>query len=314
MKFKKCGLSKLPNSFSDEEREMKDYGDPPKIDPGQAARKGVPELAPYIPGKPIHEVQKEYGLKEVIKLASNECPLALPDSIAKKILEETQFLCRYPDGHCTRLRISLAQRLKVPPECLLFGNGADECIQLIALAFLNQGDEVLIPSPSFDSYERFTRMAGAEVIHVPLKDYRIDLDEVLDRINNRTKMIWLCSPNNPTGAVLPGKEFERFLERISEGIVVILDEAYREYVSTKNSAHAEDYLFDDGRVIGLRTFSKAFGLAGLRVGYLIGHPSVVEIIAKVRLPFNVNNLAQAAALCALKEEDFVKHHIGMIRK
>lgn len=286
---------------------------PPKIDPKEAAREGVMDLAPYIPGKPIHEVQREYGLTEVIKLASNECPLDPPSHIIQAMLEAGQHLCRYPDGHCQDLRGHLAQRLGLRPECLLFGNGAEECVRMVAQAFVNPGDLALISIPTFDAYETATRLVGGQVIRIPMKDFRIDVDAVLEGVDARTKLIWLGSPNNPTGTLLMEPELDRLLERLPEGKLVVLDEAYREYVARAQAADATKYLHDDGRVIGLRTFSKAFGLAGLRVGYLLAHPSLIDVIVQVKLPFNVSVPAQAAALKALEEEDFLKHHVRMIQ-
>jgi len=285
----------------------------PKVDPRRIARKGILELGAYVPGKATEEVKEAYGLEEVVKLASNECPLPLPDGLREVIEAEFVNLARYPDGHCRKLRRRVAAYLGVQEECLLFGNGAEECIRLIGQAFLNPSDAGLIPSPIFDAYETAIRMPGAKVVKVPIKDYQIDLEAMLSAVDRSTKIVWLCSPANPTGKIISRDAFEGFLSLLPENILVVLDEAYREFVADKRAAHAQDYIERDARVIGLRTFSKAFGLAGLRVGYLVAHPSVIEIVSMVKLPFNVNRLAQAAALSMLEEEDFVQNHVEMIQ-
>ena len=286
---------------------------PPKhIDPIQAARSGVAALKPYIPGKPIVEVKEELGLDEVVKLASNECPLPLPADAIQAIAREAGNLTRYPDGHCRLLKRELAARLDIDPACLVFSNGAEESIRLVAQTFVNQGDRVIIPAPIFDAYETASILCGGEVVPVPLCDYRIDLAAILEHVDSRTKIIWLCSPANPTGPTIKRAEFDTFLTRLPDHVLVVLDEAYREFVTEPDCAHSETYLFRDDRVIGLRTFSKAFGMAGLRVGYALAHPSVIELIAKVKLPFNVNVLAQALALQMLTDDSFVRNHTRMI--
>lgn len=285
-----------------------------RFDPIAAARKGIKELQAYIPGKPIVEVKEELGLNEVVKLASNECALALPKSVMASIAAEADDLTRYPDGHCRRLRRELSAWLGVEPDCLAFGNGAEECIRLVAQVFIDQGDVAIIPHPIFDAYATATILCGGEVERVPLKNYRIDLEGILNRVNDHTKLVWLCSPANPTGPVISSKEFDAFLAKLPERVVVVLDEAYREFVSEEGSAHTEHYLFKDDRVIGLRTFSKAFGLAGLRIGYVVAHPLITELIAKVKLPFNVNVPAQAAAIALLRETEFVQRHIEQVKQ
>ncbi len=293
---------------------MQYKGNPHAIDVRKIAKTGIFELCAYVPGKPIQEVKEEYGLEEVIKLASNECPLPLPEKVIQSIHEETKNLSRYPDGHCRKLRSRLSNQLGIPPECILFGNGAEECVRLISQAFLNRSDTGLSPSPIYDAYDTAVKMAGADVVTISLKDYRIDLDTTLQHVDNRTKIVWLCSPVNPTGTIITRKAFESFLEQLPEGILVVFDEAYLEFVSSKEAAHALDYLFADARVIGLRTFSKAFGLAGLRIGYIVAHPSVTEVISMVKLPFNVNALAQVAALMSLDETEFVKNYVRINAK
>ena len=285
-----------------------------RIDPLKTAGKQVLELQPFIPGKPIEELKSELGLEEIVKLSTNECPLEVPEGVIRAISEKAKELGRYPDGYCGKLRARLSARWGVPPECFLFGNGAEECLLLISLAFLNPGDVAIYPVPGFDAYAGCTAVAGGEVRRVPLKDFRLDFDAILDAVNERTKIVWVCSPNNPTGTVVSEKEMDRFLDRLPDDIVVVLDEAYHEFVTDPDKADATKYLEKDGRVIGIRTFSKAFSLAGLRVGYIMAHPKIVEVLTKVKMPFNVNALAQAAAVRAMDEEEFVRDFLEMVRR
>jgi len=283
-----------------------------QFNPVAAARQGVKDLQPYIPGKPIIEVKEELGLTEVVKLASNECTLPLPDNIIANIISEADNFGRYPDGHCRRLRRELATWLDINPVCLAFGNGAEECIRLIAQVFLDHGDIAILPDPIFDAYATATILCGGKVNKVPLKNYCIDLKAILKQVNHRTKLIWLCSPANPTGPIIKRTDFDSFLSKLPDRIVVVLDEAYREFVTADGCAHADHYLFKDDRVIGLRTFSKAFGMAGLRIGYVVAHPTIIELINKVKLPFNVNVPAQAAALGLLRQHKFMQEYIDLV--
>lgn len=285
---------------------------PKFIDPAQRARDGVLRLGAYVPGKPIDEVKREFDLDEVVKLASNESPLPPPENVVQAIVAAVENVPRYPDGHCTALRERVAAQINVPPASLLFGNGAEECVGLIGQAFLNPGDTGLIPTPIYDAYETAIQLPGATVVKVALKNFSIDLDGILTHVDDRTKIVWLCSPANPTGSIVYRREFDRFLDRLPAGVLVVLDEAYYEFVCSEGAAHAVDYLFRDDRVIGLRTFSKAYALAGLRIGYIVAHPQVIDIISMVKLPFNVNVLAQAAAMACLESDSFLTRHVAMI--
>ena len=286
---------------------------PLKLNPVSASKDEVINLKPYIPGKPIQEIKKRFGMDRVVKLASNECPVTMPEGIRKALVDAIENVKRYPDGHSLELRHALAEDLNIPAEATLVGNGAEECLNMIGQAFINPGDESIIPDPSFDSYRITTEFMGGEPVFVPLSGDHIDLDGLLERVSDRTKIIWICSPNNPTGTVISKPDFDAFLDRLAEGIVVVFDQAYWEYIVSRNPANSCDYLENDARVIGVRTFSKVFGLAGLRVGYLIAHPSVIDVIAKVKLSFNVNVLAQVAARAALREKQFKKDHLEMTR-
>ena len=288
------------------------YPKPQKLDPVAASKACVTGLAPYIPGKPIREIQKKFHLDQVVKLASNESGLDLPQGIRDAVINALPFVGKYPDGHACELREALGTDLGIPPDTILVGNGAEECLNMIGQAFLNPGDECIIPDPSFDSYRISSEFMEAVPVYVPLTDDCINFNALLTQVTGKTKIIWICSPNNPTGTVVSKTDFDLFLDRLPENIIVVLDQAYWEYIVSDDPADACRYLDSDARVIGVRTFSKVFGLAGLRIGYLTAHPNVIEVIAKVKLSFNVNVLAQAAATAAIKEKAFKRTHLAMI--
>ena len=295
-------------------REKFVQGDVRCFDFAGLARENVAEMLPYIPGKPILEVQEEYGLNKVIKLSSNECPFDLPPGLGEAVAKAAVGSNRYPDALCRRLRAKVAKKLGVGEENLIFSNGAEEGIRLIAQIFLNHGDAAVIPTPIFDAYSVATRLMGAKEICLPLKESRIDLGSILLACEQNTdvKLVWLCSPSNPTGDVLKKQELDNFLARLPQKIMVVLDEAYAEFVTDSAAARTEDYLGKDPRVIGLRTFSKAYGLAGLRVGYMVANPGVIELVNNVKLPFNVNSSALAAAEYMLDEQKFAKKHVALV--
>ena len=232
---------------------------PRHMDARQIARQGILELGAYVPGKPIDAVKQAYGLDSVIKLASNECQLPLPDDVIRAIHAQAVNLSRYPDGNCRQLSERLADHLSIAPDCLLFGNGAEECVRLIGQAFLDPGDNSLIPSPIYDAYDTAIRLPGAGVVKIPMRHYRTDLAGTLDRVDHRTKIVWLCSPANPFGTLVEKAELDDFLRRLPDNVLVVLDEAYFEYVSSPDAAHATDYLFDDDRSSGCEPFPRPTG-------------------------------------------------------
>ena len=278
------------------------------------AREHVAEMLPYVPGKPILEVREEYGLNKVVKLSSNECPFELPAGLGDAVATVALGGNRYPDALCRRLRAKVAAKLNVGEDNLIFSNGAEEGIRLIAQIFLNHGDTAIIPTPIFDAYSVATRLMGARECCLPLKGHRIDLDAVLQacKTEDKVKLVWLCSPSNPTGDILKKKELDDFLAELPQDIMVVLDEAYAEFVTDPEAARTEDYLGSDPRVIGLRTFSKAYGLAGFRVGYIVAQPGVIDLVNNVKLPFNVNIQALAAAEFMLDEEAFAAAHVDLV--
>ncbi|ACX52272.1 histidinol-phosphate aminotransferase [Ammonifex degensii KC4] len=266
-----------------------------------------PELSQveiYRPGKPIEEVKKELGLEEVVKLASNENPLG-PSPKAVAALEGLDHWHLYPEGSSYELRQALGKKLEIDPDSIIVGCGSSEVIQMLSLALLAPGDEVVIPVPTFPRYEPLARLMGANPVKVPLKDYRIDVEAVARALSPRTKLVYLCNPNNPTGTIVTREEVEWFLEKAGEGVLTVLDEAYCEYVTSPAYPDGLDFLRRGYNVVVLRTFSKIYGLAGLRIGYGVADRELVAELHRVREPFNVSSAAQIAALAALEDEEFV---------
>lgn len=261
---------------------------------------------PYVPGKPVGDVQREYGIDEVIKLASNENPLGC----SKKVLEtirNTNSLELYPDGNCTALKQELSNRLSLDCGEIILTNGSDEMVDMLAKTFINSGDEVIMSSLTFPRYFSVTKMMGAKPVVIPLKDWTYDLDGMLLALTDKTKFIWLCNPNNPTGTMFTEDALMHFLESIPKDVLVVYDEAYNEYVTRPDyPRHTERLLKDFPNLIIMRTFSKIYGLAALRIGYTLANKEIVKSIEKVRCPFNVNSIAQNAALAALCDQDFIK--------
>lgn len=274
-------------------------------------RDEIKDLSPYMPGKPIEDVKAEYNISEVIKLASNENPLGCsPDAI--ETIRSTTSLELYPDGNCTALKKELSSRLNLSCEEIILSNGSDEMIDMLAKTFLNKNDEVIMSAVTFPRYFTVTQMMGAKSVIIPLKDWTFDLDGMFGAVNDKTKLIWLCNPNNPTGTMFTEKELLRFLDSIPKNIIVVYDEAYNEYVTRDDyPRNTENLLKYYPNLIIMRTFSKIYGLAALRVGYTLANNNIIESIEKIRCAFNVNSIAQNAALAALKDDEFVKKSYDM---
>ncbi|MCK5581441.1 MAG: histidinol-phosphate transaminase [Candidatus Omnitrophica bacterium] len=264
------------------------------------------KIQPYQPGKPIDEVKRELGLKQVVKLASNETPYGPSPKVVKAMAQAAREVNRYPDGGCFYLRKELARRLKVYENQLVFGNGSDEIIVMAIRAFAGEGDEVVVAKPSFLIYDIASRVNGATVKSVPLKDFRYDLDGMKKAVTKKTKIIFIGNPDNPAGTYVTAGQLKKFLKSVRSDILVFLDEAYFEYVNDKDYPDAIKLLKAHKNLIVARTFSKMYGLAGLRVGYGIAHAEVVDILNRVREPFNINSIAQAAALAALKDQSYYR--------
>jgi len=261
----------------------------------------VLEIVPYTPGKPIEEVERELGLSEVAKLASNENPLG-PSPLALQAIRETvDGLHRYPDGGCHPLRQGLSRRLGVQPEELCFGNGSNEILELVARAFLGPGDEAVMGHPVFLIYRSICQAVGCRIREVPLKEFTHDLRGMLQMVTRATKVVFLGNPNNPTGTCVSPTDLEDFLRALPQDVILVVDEAYREYMPRYLQPDLLKHIRAGRHLLSLRTFSKVYGLAGLRIGYGIAPAPFVEVLDRVRQPFNVNALAQRAALAALDD-------------
>ena len=268
-------------------------------------RKCILRLTPYVPGKPIEEVKRDLGLSDVIKLASNENPLGPSPKAIEAMKNLAARVGLYPEGSCFELRHSLAKFLDVAPEMLTFGAGADEVIRYIGVALLEDADEVVMAKTTFSQYEAATTVMDCPGHYVPLKDFTYDLDAMLEKVNQRTKLFFITNPNNPTGTILGSAAVQRVLDRLPERCLVVLDEAYYEYADDLNYTRSLDWVREGRNVVLLRTFSKIYALAGLRVGYGVAPAGIVDLIERVRLPFNVSSMAQAAAVASLSDPDQV---------
>ena len=269
-------------------------------------------LKPYVAGKPLEELEREYGITDAIKLASNENPLGPSPLAVKAIQQAVKKLHRYPNGGSRQLCARLSKRLDVKKESIILGNGSDDIIAMLARVLLQPGDEVVLPRPSFLFYEIMIRCSGALPVGVPLKDSRTDLDGMLERIGPKTRLVFLTNPHNPTGALIARPALDDFVTALPADVVLIIDEAYIEFVREPNCPNSIDYLDSGKIVVGLRTFSKAYGLAGLRVGYGFMPSFLADLLNRVRQPFNVNSLAQAAAIAALDDENFLKETVKLV--
>ena len=279
------------------------------MDIQKLARKNILEIEPYKPGKPVSEVAKELGLKSVIKLASNESPLGPSPKAREAIRVAIKELSLYPEGSGIRLREAIAKQWRIKPESVILGNGSNEIIELILHAFLNEGEEVITCKPSFLVYPLSVKVCNGKLVEVPLNYYTFDLDAIAKRITPRTKIIFICNPNNPTGTIVDKEAVDRFMRELPHNVIVVFDEAYVEFANTKRFPRTIKYIKNS---VILRTFSKIYGLAGLRIGYGIASSEIIELLHKVRQPFNVNSLAQVAALAALDDETYRHHMISMV--
>ena len=267
----------------------------------------IASIVPYPPGKPIEELEREYGISGSIKLASNENPFGPSPKAAEAIVAAISKLNRYPDGSGFYLRKKLAEKHGLPFDSILLGNGSNEILELVIRAFMSPGDVVLMPSPSFLLYRLVVQWMGGTPVAVPLaEDLGIDLEKMAQAVTAETRVIFITNPNNPTGKVISKADFEAFLSRIPSGVAVVLDEAYIEFNTNPDTPLGFDYVNGEGpAVIVLRTFSKAYGLAGLRIGFGVMDPEIASFLNRVRQPFNTGSLSQAAALAALDDDEFL---------
>jgi histidinol-phosphate aminotransferase len=271
----------------------------------------IKNITPYTPGKPIEELERELGISGSIKLASNENPLGPSPKAVVAIKKAVAGLNRYPDGSGYYLSQALAKKYDVDISQLILGNGSNELIELVVRTFVQPGDEVISADPSFVVYRMITQAAGGTNVIVPLRDNRHDLDAMADRITEKTKIIFIANPNNPTGTMNTSAEMERLMNHVPDHVIVAVDEAYYEYVTRADYPDSLDYLKAAKNVLALRTFSKIYGLAGLRIGYGVTKPGIAELMNKVRQPFNTNSLGQIGALAALADRKHVEKSIAI---
>jgi len=270
----------------------------------------VPEwiraLAPYPPGKPIEELEREYKIAGSIKLASNENPLGPSPKAVAAIHAALGELHRYPDGNCYYLKRAVARKYGVSPDVLIFGNGSNEIIELAVRTFLQAGDEAVMSQHAFAIYHLVVQAQGGISRQVPMRNFTHDLEAIAEAITPVTRMVFLANPNNPTGTIFFRRQWEEFLAAVPRDVIVVMDEAYFEFVDDPEypdslAAHTSDRL-----LITLRTFSKIYGLAALRLGFGVAHPELVEVMNRVRAPFNVSSLAQVAGSAALDDDEHVE--------
>ena len=270
-------------------------------------RPALDGLVPYQTGKSLEALAAELGLPELIRLSANENPLGPSPRVVAAIAREASRVHLYPDGGSTALREALGRHLGVPPEQIIAGNGADELLSLLGAAALEAGDEVVLPHPSFEPYTTVAQLAGAQPIASPLASYDTDLDDMWRRITPRTKVVFVCSPHNPAGTIVRRAALIAFLESLgADPPLIVLDEAYRDFCDDPEYPDGVALLARHPRLVILRTFSKVAALAGLRVGYAVASAETVDRLNRVRAPYNVNRLAQAAAVAALEDPDHLE--------
>ncbi|MCM8796871.1 MAG: histidinol-phosphate transaminase [Candidatus Omnitrophica bacterium] len=270
----------------------------------ELAKRYILELTPYIAGKPIEETKRQLGLKKVIKLASNENPLGVSPKALAAIKKALVGLNRYPDSSAYYLKRKLARYYNLKPENFIIGNGSDELIDIIIKTFVEKGEAVLTADTTFLEYGIIARVNGCRLVAAPLKYFKYDLEAIAKRINKETKAIFIANPNNPTGTYITNKELENFVSSLDSGVLLILDEAYDAFIDVRDFPNSLQYL-NHKNIIILKTFSKAYGLAGLRIGYAIADSGLIACLEKARQPFNVNLLAQVAAIAALEDKKFL---------
>jgi histidinol-phosphate aminotransferase len=277
-------------------------------DPSANAPEHVRKITPYLPGKPISELAREFGLEEqtIIKLASNENPRGPSATVRKAIADAMAELCRYPDGNGFALKAALAERHAVAPEQIVLGNGSNDILELVTQAFLQPGDHAVYSRHAFAVYPLATHARGAVGIEVATRELGHDLPAMRKAITPTTRLVFVANPNNPTGTWIEPAALEAFIASVPQETLIVLDEAYNEYLPERLHAPSAAWVGTHPHLIVSRTFSKAYGLAALRVGYGIMHPKVADMLNRVRQPFNVNSLAQTAALAALADTAYVE--------
>lgn len=277
------------------------------------AQPGITELSPYQPGKPIEELERELGLTDIVKLASNENPLGPSPKVVSDAARHLEELARYPDGSAYLLKAKLQKRLGIDASRITVGNGSNDVLELMARVFLGAGLESLVSEHSFVVYPLVTKSLGASLKVVPARDYTQDLEATLAAISDKTRMIFIANPNNPTGTWVDRPSLTKFLDGVPGDVLVVLDEAYFEYVDEAEYPNGLTMVDRYPNLIVSRTFSKAYGLAGLRIGYAVSHPDIADLMNRVRQPFNVNSMSLAGALVALDDQDHLERSVQINR-
>ena len=280
-----------------------------RFDATAAANPGVRQLQPYQAGKPMDELQRELGLSHVVKLASNENPLGLSEKVRTALQGELSDLIRYPDANGFYLKSKLAELHGVDTHQITLGNGSNDVLEILARTFVSADNEVIFSQHAFVVYPLVTQAIGAKAVAVPASDYGHDLDAMAGAITDRTKMIFIANPNNPTGTFLSTESIKAFLDKVPSNVLVVLDEAYYEYVAEHERAPSIEWLKDYPNLVVSRTFSKAYGLAGLRAGYAVTSAEIADLLNRIRQPFNVNSLSLKAAEVVLDDHDYLQQAI-----
>ena len=280
------------------------------------ANPGLKGLTPYQPGKPIEELEREYGVTNIIKLASNENPLGPSSRAVEAINEALNELTRYPDGNGFVLKGKLANKFDVKTSQLTLGNGSNDILEFLARAFVTESNEVIFSQHAFAVYPLVTQAINAKAVVTPAVNWGHDLDAMRKAVSDKTKLIFIANPNNPTGTWLDGDKLKAFLSRLPSGVIVVVDEAYYEYaqdsrLNATGYTTAAQWIDEFPNLVVTRTFSKAYGLAALRIGYSISHPDVADLLNRVRQPFNVNHLAQEAAVAALDDGEYLERSVQL---
>jgi len=273
--------------------------------PFDLANEGIRNLSPYVPGKAVEDLERELGIANIVKLASNENPLGPSAKVLETLAAAGENLTRYPDGNGFRLKNKLAQLLKLEPQNITLGNGSNEILELLARTFLSPGAEAIMSEHAFAVYPLVTVSAGATVVSVPARQWSHDLDAMVDAVTENTRLVFIANPNNPTGTWFSRGELRAFMKAIPEQVIVVLDEAYFEYVEQENYPDGIKLLAEYDNLVVTRTFSKIYGLAALRIGYSASSDAIAELLNRARQPFNVNAFAQEAALTALDDTEYV---------
>ncbi len=268
----------------------------------------------YIPGRTIEEIKRQYNLKEVNKMASNENLYGPAPGVLEEIHKSLNDIKYYPDGESREVRQKISEKYNISIDSVIMGSGIDQIIEMICDSFIESGENIIVADPAFLIYEKSALKCNGNVIKIPLKDFRQDIERMVDSVNSKTRILFITNPHNPTGTKIDRQEFDYMMENIRDDVIVVMDEAYGEYMNNEERIDTIKYLSRYNNLIILRTFSKIYGMAGLRAGYGISNPLIISILNKIRLPFNVNLVAQKAAVIALENESYINKIESEVRE